>query len=83
MPIYRVEQYEFHSQTHGIEAKNEARAVQRPLAGQAEPRNGGSQYIDVPVDLGLPVDLNPELAKELGVDTDGIIPSIRGITAAT
>lgn len=82
MPEYLIEQYELHTQSYRVEADGEAQAIQKLLDGQAQPVDNGLEFIEVVDDLGLPADTYPELAKalrELGVDTDDVIPSIRDI----
>jgi len=82
MPIYEVEQYETHMQKYRIEAENEAAAIAKVFDGVAEALDGGSEYIEVAEDFGMPVDDHRELADELrdrGIDIGEIIPSIRTI----
>ncbi|MCE9553068.1 MAG: hypothetical protein K8T91_06775 [Planctomycetes bacterium] len=82
MPRYLIEQYEIHSQSFRVDAENEALAIKKLFDGQAQPEDNGLEYIEVANDLGLPADTYPDLAKELrelGIDTDDVIPSIRDI----
>ncbi len=83
MPIFQIEQYEIHTQTYQVEAENEAQAIEKVLAGEAEAIDGGLEYIEVAEDLGLPVDEYRDLANELrALDVtvgQDVIPSIRSI----
>ena len=82
MPVFKVEQYELHTQTYLVGAENEAQAVAKLLQGEGEPVDGTLEYIEVAEGFGLPADEHRELAEQLrtlGVQVAEVIPSIRGI----
>jgi hypothetical protein len=82
MPIFEIEQYELHSMKYRVEAADEADAVVRLLAGEAEPVEQSQDYIEIADDYGLSVDEHPQLADALrdqGLPVDAVIPSIRTI----
>jgi hypothetical protein len=82
MPTFEIEQYEIHGQTFRVEADSEAQAIKKLFEGKAEPVDNSLELIEVANDLELPADNCPDLARalrELGIDTDDIIPSIREI----
>jgi len=82
MPRYEIEQYELHSTRFAVEAANKAEAIQKLLAGQADPIDGSLELIEVADDHGLPVAEHRELAaalRALGIEVGDVIPSIRSI----
>jgi hypothetical protein len=83
MPMFEIEQYELHAQRFLVEATSEAQAIQKLLAGQAEPMDGGPDLIEVCDDRGMAVAENRKLAADLralGVKVGKkVIPSIRSI----
>jgi len=83
MPVYEIEQYEIHAMRYRIQATDEAQAVAKLLDGEAEPVDGGLEYIEICDDRGLPADEYRDLADQLralGVPVDeAVIPSIRSI----
>ena len=86
MPNYEIEQYELHTMKYRVEASNEAEAIKKLFAGEADPMDNGIEYIEVCEDLGLPADEHRELAdqlRSLGVSVgEHVIPSIRSIELA-
>ncbi len=82
MPIYEIEQYEMHTQTYRVQADTEAEAIAKLFEGEAEPLNGGLEFIEVASDYGLPADEYRDLVEELrklDISVDEVIPSIRSI----
>ena len=84
MPIFEIEQYELHSATYRVEAKDEAHAIARLLDGEADLIDNSLEYIEVADDYGMPADQNRALAEQLrnlGIAVgDDIISSVRAIT---
>jgi hypothetical protein len=84
MPIFEIEQYELHTATHRVEAKDEAHAIARLFNGEADLIDNSLEYIEVADNYGMPADQNQTLMKQLrnlGIAVgDGIIPSVRTIT---
>ena len=81
MPTYEVEQYELHAMKYRVEAANEAEAIAKLFAGEAEPVGQSQDFIE---DFGLPAEEYRELAealrqKGLMRGKDEVIPSIRSI----
>jgi hypothetical protein len=82
MPVFQIEQYELHTQTHRVVAENEAQAIAKVFNGEAEPVDGSLEYIEVADDFGLPAEKHRGLADELrglGVSVGEVIPSIRSV----
>jgi hypothetical protein len=82
MPLYEIEQYELHAQTYQVEADSEAEAIKKLFDGEADPLDGGLEYIEVAEDFGMPADDDLDLVDELenlGISCDAVIPSIRSI----
>ena len=83
MAIYEIEQYELHAMTYRVEAKSEAEAIVKLLAGKAEAVDNGLEFIQVADDIGLAVNEHRELADQLaawGVSIgEDVIPSIRSV----
>jgi len=82
MPMFKIEQYELHTQTYQVEAQDEAQAIAKLLKGEAEPVDDSLEYVEVAEDFGLPAEECRDLADELrdhGVPVDAVIPSIRSI----
>ena len=83
MPIYRIEQYELHTETYQLEADSEAEAIKKMFDGEGEVVDGGMEFIEVDDEMGLPVDEYKELTEALraiNVTVDeNVIPSIRSI----
>ena len=83
MPTFEIEQYETHAMKYRVEADNQAEAIAKLFAGEADPVDNSLEFIEVAEDFGLPVDENRDLAKQLrkrGIAVgDEIIGSIRSI----
>lgn len=84
MPTYQIEQYELHVTKYRVEAGSEAEAIDKLLAGKAEPVEQSQDFVEVAEDYGLPADEYPELADALRDrgrmrGKDELIPSIRSI----
>ena len=84
MPTYEVEQYELHAMNYRVEAANEAEAIAKLFAGEAEPVGQSQDFIEVAEDFGLPAEEYRELAealqkKGLMRGKDEVIPSIRSV----
>ena len=82
MPTYEIEQYELHAMKYRVEAANEAEAITKLFAGEAEPVEQSQDMIEVADGYGLPVDERQQLAdalRGLGIKVDAVIPSIRSI----
>ena len=77
MPQYEIEQYELHCMKYIVEADSEAEAVRMVLEGDADAVDNSLEYIEIADEYGIPVDENPELAKELG--SERYISTIRSI----
>lgn len=77
--IFEVERYELRSMIYRVEANSMAEAIVKLWKFGGEPVEGGSDFIEIVEDLGMPVDYCPNLAAELGI-VEGVIPSIRGIS---
>ena len=86
MAVFKIEQYELFIQRYQVEATNQAEAVAKLFAGEADPVDNSTEYIEVADNYGLPVDQNRDLAEQLpklGVSVgDDIIGSIRSIEEA-
>ena len=65
MPTYELEQYELHVTKYRVEATDEGEAVAKLFAGEADPMDNSTEYIEVAEDYGMPVDQNRELADKL------------------
>ena len=83
MPTYQIEQYELHVTKYRIEADDETEAIAKLFAGEADPMDNSTEYIEVAEDYGMPAERNEELAAQLrkrGITAVAdIIPSIRSI----
>ena len=83
MPTFEIEQYEIHTQRYRVEAANDAEAIKKLFAREADALDNEQEYIEVAEDLGLPVDDYRELAsalRTLGVAVGpDVIPSIRSV----
>ena len=83
MAVFEIEQYELFIQRYQVEATNQAEAVEKLLAGEADPVDNSTEYIEVADNYGLPVDQNRDLAEQLrerGIAVgEDIIPSLRSI----
>lgn len=85
MPRYEIEQYELHTMKYGVEAADEAEAIMKLLAGEAESIDDTLELIEVADDYGMPVAENRKLAaalRALGIEIGSVIPSIRTIEEA-
>lgn len=47
MPVYEIEQYELHAMRYRVDAATTAEAIQRLLAGEAEPVEQSQDFIEV------------------------------------
>ena len=83
MPNFEIEQYELHSVTYRLEAKNEAEAIKRLLDGEATQIDDSQEYIEIAEDVGLSIEDDSDLKSELKaldvVVCEGFVPSIRSI----
>ena len=83
MPMFEIEQYEIHCQRYRAEAVDEAHAIAKLFAGEADLVDNSTEYIEVADDYGLPVDEHRDLAdqlRDLGIPVDDdIILSIRSV----
>ena len=80
---YLVEQYELHASTYKAIAASAAEAIAKVLSGEADFVENSTEYVEVCEDVGMPVEGNEELAKQLSelnvsVDEDKI-PTIRSV----
>ena len=71
-----------------MEATDEADAIAKLFAGEADPVEQSDEYIEVAEDYGMPADQNQELAEELRRTGNyavaaNVIPSIRSIAEVT
>ena len=85
MPTFEIEQYEIHTRTYRIDAKNEAEAVRRLFHEEIEPVDGSLKFVEMAEEIGMPIEKFPASEDELEglilglrVDRD-VIPSIRRI----
>jgi type III secretion system FlhB-like substrate exporter len=84
MPTYEIEQFELHAMKYRVEANSEAEAIAKLFAGDADPVEQSQDMIEVANDYGLPSEEHQELAdalRDLGIQVDEVIPSIRSIEA--
>ena len=84
MPTFELAQYELHAMRYRVEATNEAKAIARLFAGEAETIEQSQDFIEIADQYGLPVDEHRDLAtalRELGLmrGKAEVIPSIRSI----
>lgn len=83
MPIFRIEQYELHSQTYSVEADSEADAINILLDGNGEPMDDSQEFVEVAEERGMAVENHRQLADQLralGVSVgESVVPSIRAI----
>lgn len=83
MPVFRIEQYELHTQTYSVEADSEAEAISKMLDGNGEPVDDSQAFIEVADERGMAVEYHRQLAEQLRVlgvaVTETMIPSIRSI----
>ena len=83
MPTYELEQYELHVTKYRVEAMDKGEAVAKLFAGEADPMDNSSEFVEVADNYGMPVDQNRDLAEKLrkrGIAVgDNIIPSIGSI----
>ena len=83
MLTFEIEQYELHATKYRVEAANEAEAIAKLLAGEAEPVDQSQELIEVANAYGMAANEHPELVRalqKLGVKgIREIIPSIRAV----
>ena len=83
MPVFRIEQYELHTQTYSVEADSEAEAISKMLDGNGEPVDDSQAFIEVAEERGMAVENHRQLADQLralGVSVgESVVPSIRTI----
>ena len=83
MPVYEIEQYEVHTQKFRVSGRTRAQAIKKFLDHGGEVVDDSLELIEVCDFLGMSVDDQPDLAKELkrlGVPLDdGRVASIRSI----
>ena len=85
MPRFEIEQYEIHTRTYRIDAKDEVEAIRRLFEEEIEPEDSSLKFVEMAEEIGLPIEKFPASEEELEglilgftVDRD-IIPSIRRI----
>ncbi len=83
MPVFRIEQYELHSQTYSVEADSEAGAISILLDGNGELMDGSQAFVEDAEERGMAVENHRQLAEQLralGVPVgESVVPSIRAI----
>jgi len=83
MPVFRIEQYELHSQTYFVEADSEADAISNLLDGNGEPMDDSQEFVEVAEERGMAVENHRQLVDQLralGVSVgESVVPSIRAI----
>lgn len=83
MPLYEIEQYELHLMKFHVEADSPAQAIECLFRGELEALDNSMEFVEIADDYGMPAEENRELAeqlRDLDIDVDEVIPSIRSIT---
>lgn len=65
MPRFCVEQYELHVTKYIVEAASAMEAVEQVYAGNVDPPEDGSKYLEVADGYGMPVAEHRELAAAM------------------
>lgn len=63
--LFAVEQYELHASTYHVRARTAGEAVSKVFEGDGDLVDNSLEFIEIAEQYGLPIDVCPELVKEL------------------